>query len=218
MVRSQAAVPALSLDGKRIAANSVVIALHVAALMMLLAPVQTPMSTTVDEPDMQIVQVDEIKPVIPPPPPIPRVTDPKPHPQPSHAATTIAQTQPPSQMTYTDGTELAIPDTGQQVDINTDVGPQEPALAALTTDRSPAPPYPPMALRRGISGTVVLLILVGADGAPIDVSVEQSSGSKLLDEAAQKFVRSHWHFNPALQGSVAIRAYARVPINFTLDR
>ncbi|HMB58059.1 MAG TPA: TonB family protein [Arenimonas sp.] len=217
MVRSQTAVPTLSLDGKRIAANSVVIALHVAALMMLLAPVQTPMSTTMDEPEMQVVQVDEVKPIQPPPPT--PTSDPKPHPQPpSHASTPIAQIAPPSEITYTDGTEQAIPDTGQQVDVDTDVGPSEPALAALTTDRAPAPPYPPMALRRGITGTVVLLVLVGADGAPLDVSVEQSSGSKLLDEAAQKFVRSHWHFNPALQGSIAISAYARVPINFTLGR
>ena len=42
MVALLAPTPRLSLDGKRIAANSVVIALHVAVAMILLAPVSAP--------------------------------------------------------------------------------------------------------------------------------------------------------------------------------
>ena len=84
------------------------------------------------------------------------------------------------------------------------------------TDRAPAPPYPAQAQRRRISGTVVLLVLVDATGQPARVDIEQSSGSSLLDEAAQKFILARWHFVPAQQGGVAISAYARVPVNFIL--
>ena len=37
-----------------------------------------------------------------------------------------------------------------------------------------------------------------------------------LAEAAQKFVRARWHFQPAQQGGAAVSAYARVPVTFVL--
>jgi protein TonB len=55
-----------------------------------------------------------------------------------------------------------------------------------------------MAVQRGIEGTVMLRIHVDAGGKPIEVSIEKSSGSRILDEAALK-VR---------QGALAFRARA----------
>ncbi|MFX4558847.1 TonB family protein, partial [Acinetobacter baumannii] len=42
--------------------------------------------------------------------------------------------------------------------------------------QSPPPRYPPQALRRGESGTVLVRVRVGADGTLEDVSIADSSG------------------------------------------
>ncbi|KFN42262.1 energy transducer TonB [Arenimonas oryziterrae] len=214
MVHAHSRFPALALDGKRIAANSFVIALHAGALMLLLAPMQSPAPAVEDDITTEVSWIEALPPPPPPPPPPVQTVRPQTVPHPT-AVTRTTPVEPTAQITYEDGTEVFVPDTGE-ADTSFDPGP--PTLAALTADRAPPPPYPAMAQRRGITGTVVLLILVGPDGSPIDVAIEQSSGSKLLDEAAQKFVKARWHFNPALQGGVAISAYARVPINYTMDR
>jgi periplasmic protein TonB len=214
MVTMPAPTPRLSLDGKRIAANSVVIALHVAAVMVLLAPVSAPAPVMTPETTTTIFFPETMIEPIKPPDPVPvHEVRPVTHPTPTPVA--VPTPPDPSEMTYDDGTELAVPDTGPTTP--TDFGTTtSPAIQSLVTDRAPAPPYPAMALRRHITGTVVLLILVDASGSPAQVDIEQSSGSALLDEAAQKFIRARWHFVPAQQNGVAVSAYARVPINFTL--
>ena len=216
MVAMPAPTPRFALDGKRIAANSVVIALHVAAAMLLLAPISRPEPVPTPEVTTEVTIVEPPIRVIPPPlPPIEHVIR---QVTPAVPTTrTIEQVLPPtSDVVYDDGSEALVVDTGQVVPpfIGETVGP--PTIQSLMTDRAPAPPYPAMAQRRGLSGTVVLMILVDATGNPVQVDIEQSSGSSLLDEAAQKFIRARWHFVPAQQGGVAISAYARVPINFTL--
>jgi periplasmic protein TonB len=216
MVALLAPTPRLALDGKRIAANSVVITLHVAAALLLLAPISRPEPVATPEVTTEITLVEPPIKVIPPPLPpiervIPQVTPPVP------TTRTIEQVLPPtSDVVYDDGSDTVVVDTGQVVPPFTGdtVGP--PTIQALMTDRAPAPPYPQMAQSRGIGGTVVLMILVDAGGNPVQVDIEKSSGSSLLDEAAQKFIRARWHFVPAQQGGVAISAYARVPINFQL--
>lgn len=211
MVATHPAFPTLALDGKRIAANAVVIALHAAALMLLLAPISSP-EPVAREDDPIVITFKER-----PERPIPIVVPVQPvRPVTRQAPTTRPVEVPvvPSEMTYDDGTEIAIPDIGPVVDTTFDTG--APTVQALVADRAPAPPYPPMAERRRQAGTVVLLVLVDAGGNPVQVDVEQSSGFKLLDDAAQKFVLARWHFQPAQKDGVAISAYARVPVNFVL--
>jgi len=91
-------------------------------------------------------------------------------------------------------------------------------FAQIVADVSPTPPYPAQALRRRIQGEVVLRIRVDVRGEPVEVSVETSSGSSLLDEAAVKFVKARWHFVPAMQDGQAVEALARLPIDFSLPR
>ena len=90
-------------------------------------------------------------------------------------------------------------------------------FAQIRADVSPAPPYPAQALRRHVTGEVMLRVRVDAQGRPVSAVVETSSGSKLLDDAALKFVLARWHFIPATQDGGAIEAYALVPINFVID-
>ena len=82
--------------------------------------------------------------------------------------------------------------------------------------RNPPPMYPAIARRSGEEGTVMLRVLVGRDGAPLKVEVDQSSRSRLLDDAAQDAVKG-WRFVPARRGTETIEAWVRVPVSFRLE-
>lgn len=91
----------------------------------------------------------------------------------------------------------------------------EPSLNASYLN-NPSPEYPYQAKRKGIQGKVMLEVKVTADGKAKDVSISSSSGSKLLDEAAQTAVRN-WRFIPAHRGTEAVEATVLVPVAFKLS-
>ena len=80
---------------------------------------------------------------------------------------------------------------------------------------NPKPPYPRMAVRLRIEGTVILLVQVLPDGKAGEVRVTQSSGNGLLDDSALKTVKT-WRFTPARKDGVITTAFVRVPIMFSL--
>ena len=82
--------------------------------------------------------------------------------------------------------------------------------------QTPAPRYPPQALRRGERGTVMVRVEIGPDGVPGAVSVANSSGSRLLDRAAVDAVR-RWRFRPAQANGRPTVGSVLVPISFTPD-
>jgi len=93
-------------------------------------------------------------------------------------------------------------------------------VAAAASDRpvplpgqSPAPSYPPAALRRGESGTVVVQVLVDASGQPLDAKVIQRSGSRDLDRAALEAVRG-WRFQPAQSNGQPMQGTLEIPFDF----
>jgi protein TonB len=97
------------------------------------------------------------------------------------------------------------------------------AAAPVTLPRSdaaylnnPRPAYPLAARRRGDQGTVLIRVLVTADGAAASVGLEKTSGHSALDEAALAAVKS-WRFVPARQGTQAIESPYVVPVVFKLD-
>jgi periplasmic protein TonB len=75
--------------------------------------------------------------------------------------------------------------------------------------------YPERARKRNQEGTVVVHALIGPDGKPIEVSVAQSSGHKLLDEAARDAI-SNCAFVPQKVGGRAVKAIVEIPIPFKL--
>jgi protein TonB len=81
---------------------------------------------------------------------------------------------------------------------------------------NPKPKYPSVARSRGWEGKVVLRVQVSADGDSEGVSVVQSSGHDILDEAAVNAVEG-WRFVPAKRGDTAVSSTVNVPINFKLD-
>ncbi len=94
-----------------------------------------------------------------------------------------------------------------------------PITAARVDTRyldNPAPPYPPMSRRLGETGQVMLRVQVNAQGAVLDVAIEQSSGYPRLDAAARAAVMK-WRFVPARQGDDTIGSYVLVPMRFDLE-
>ena len=95
-------------------------------------------------------------------------------------------------------------------------GTYSPAIFAADYLSNPRPAYPPLARRRGEEWQVLLRVLVSTAGRAAQLELQQSSGSALLDEAAQAAVRQ-WKFVPAQRGGVAVESRVLVPIVFRLE-
>ncbi|MCX8500861.1 MAG: energy transducer TonB, partial [Alphaproteobacteria bacterium] len=80
----------------------------------------------------------------------------------------------------------------------------------------PRPPYPKLAEAQGLTGRVVIRVLVSTEGKILRAEVAKSSGSNMLDEAARRGVLS-WKFKPGRQASGAVNTAVDIPIDFTLD-
>jgi TonB family protein len=92
-----------------------------------------------------------------------------------------------------------------------------PAVDRDQSYRQLAPPkYPAEALAAQQSGNVVLRVLVGADGKPLQVEVERSSEVASLDAAAIESVE-HWQFNPGMRAGQPVEGWVLVPISFRHD-
>ncbi|HEX5363081.1 MAG TPA: energy transducer TonB [Gallionella sp.] len=80
---------------------------------------------------------------------------------------------------------------------------------------NPRPSYPMVARRMGWEGRVVLNVEVRSAGDCGEVSVFQSSGHEVLDNAALRTVKS-WHFVPASRAGHPVTQWFKVPIQFSL--
>ena len=56
------------------------------------------------------------------------------------------------------------------------------------------PPYPDVSVMTSEQGTVLLGVVIGKDGMPGDVQIEQSSGSLRLDITARVHVKANWRW------------------------
>ncbi len=63
---------------------------------------------------------------------------------------------------------------------------------------------------------MLLRVLVGLDGKPVQIEVEKSSRSRLLDRAAIDAVQG-WVFNPGLRDGKPVQGWVLVPISFKLS-
>jgi protein TonB len=203
------------LDFQRIAGTSLVIALHAAVALVLFMPVQQVAAPVAEDLPLILSVIPKYIPPPPPPPP-PPIDSHVIHTAQQAAPTAVVQSKPTEEIVDpTDqGKEPYIPPHVDAV-IPHDIG---PSFVEIAADIAPAPTYPTMALRRAQEGRVLLRVLVDEQGRPAQVSVEQSSGFRLLDESALKIVQSRWHFVPAQRNGIAIAAYALVPVVFQIAR
>jgi protein TonB len=197
----------------RVGALSGALSLHLVVLLLLLIP---PVALRVlDPPPPDITHVRVLdpppkleEPPLPTPPKvIPEVRQKPVRPAPPAAvAPPIVESPLPAQQA-----DPTPPPRDQAPTAPVDVAPT--ALAYNVRTRIA---YPRDAARMHQHGTVILSVLVGADGVPQSIEIEKSSGWRSLDNAARDAVR-HWTFQPGTRNGIATALWARVPISFDLQ-
>ena len=78
-----------------------------------------------------------------------------------------------------------------------------------------APKYPRKAQRKRQEGTVLVRVLVSANGENKDIVLHKSSGYESLDKAALKAV-SGWLIKPAIVTGKAVSSWVEIPVVFSL--
>ncbi len=215
MIASVRMSPLAALSLPRIGAWSASLTIHLAILALLLStPAAIRLVQQVKADQQTVVHFIQPKPVeVEPAPPVPA---------PHHtAAPTVYHVAPmtPVQTERTPVSETPVEELPVSPPLETISGTSlsdDVAPSAIAYGSKTSVPYPVDAWRRHEQGTVILRVLVDADGNVLTVEVETSSGSPRLDRAARDAVKS-WRFNPAKHGGVALSAWARVPVSFNLS-
>lgn len=115
----------------------------------------------------------------------------------------------PTKAPITEDVELASP---MQQDASSSVRARASTAGHVNID----PPYPARAMRRRMEGTVFLNVTIGTDGRAKRVELAESSGHRILDNQALKYVK-RWKFTPAKDGSgQPVEDTLRLPITFDL--
>ena len=91
----------------------------------------------------------------------------------------------------------------------------EAARSKARPGQNARPEYPRAARAAGWEGTVMLRVEILADGKAGIVSVDQTSGHAILDDAALSAVQ-RWRFSPALDGNFPINSVVHLPVRFDL--
>lgn len=93
----------------------------------------------------------------------------------------------------------------------------QPPSAQAQGLQNRAPKYPQLSRKKKEQGTVLLKLLVKADGTVGTISVLKSSGFSRLDQAALQAVK-HWRFVPAKQQGQSIDFWYEMPMTFALNQ
>ncbi|MGN7726188.1 TonB family protein [Luteimonas sp. 22616] len=103
---------------------------------------------------------------------------------------------------------VARPETG---------GDKAPPQADVAANLLAPPKYPADAAANRITGKVVLIVDVAADGSVTDARVEKSEPAGVFDQVSLDAVKS-WKFKPAVENGKPVAGRVRVPVNFAMDR
>lgn len=173
------------------------------------------------QPTPKTIEQPVAKPIPVPPRPQPVATpEPTPQPAPSKvtASTVVAQATPVAPVsapTPPAPTRAEAPPAPAPAPVVTAPSRTEVSTASYSASNQ-KPNYPNMSTRLGEQGTVVLRVLVKADGSAGEVEVKSSSSYPRLDQAAIDAVKT-WRFNPAKIDGKAIDEWYQVPIPFKLQ-
>ncbi|HXJ01838.1 MAG TPA: energy transducer TonB [Micropepsaceae bacterium] len=201
---------------QRAATLSFVAVLHAAVLYAFLTALGVVPMPTIPMPFIGSVIPDDR--VIPPPPPPP---------QPTIEAPRLTETAPPiievplepagpNAITPTQTLPQTVPERPAASE-----PPASPPTIVITPARAIAwthtiPDYPAISRRLGEQGTLRLKLAIAADGTVSDARVEASSGYQRLDEAAVQWVKTHWRYEPAMQGTKPMPSSALAEVTFKL--
>lgn len=173
--------------------------------IMLPPPVATPQPKPEPQPKPQPEPKPQQKPKPTPKP----LAKPLPKAPPSEKAVSAPKVQPPPPAVKTAKTAPA------------KAAPSTPAIQPPSAEaqglQNKAPLYPQLSRKKKEQGTVLLLILVKADGTVGDIKLKTSSGYSRLDQAARQAVK-RWQFQPALKDGKPIDFWYELPLKFTLNQ
>lgn len=210
------------LDAARILTMSGTIAINLIAMGMLMMPLTIPPPATWDEPTIRhpVREIPKDKPVVVEivekavePAPVAQQVKPETLAPATHQANnTVVIAETGSEQVVE---KINVENTGPATDFGTAVS-IAPTAVQLEYLSAPPPKYPRGALQRHIEGTVLLQVLVGIDGRPLEVTVSQSSGNRELDEAARSQILKRWSFRAAMKNGQAVQAIGLVPVAFSL--
>lgn len=94
--------------------------------------------------------------------------------------------------------------------------PKMVAVTGVSYKRAPDAEYPESARDRGEQGVALIKTFIGVNGKVESATVEKSSGSRQLDQAAIRAVKRA-SFYPYQENGVAAAVYTLIPIEFTLE-
>ena len=80
------------------------------------------------------------------------------------------------------------------------------------------PQYPGVARRAGLQGTVILLVVVEADGSVGRIEVMRSPEQRWGFDLAAIDAVKEWRYRPALMNDRPVAAYIQVMVEFSLSR
>jgi protein TonB len=211
--------------------SAAVVATHAALLWLALHSLSTPTLPSSGEHLILASVVAEVPAMVtarPTPAPTPAQATQRPPVQ-TLPRTTAVQTAPSAvlaaaaESTPVTSTAPASPATAAQTSAQTSARTAAPAPAAVVLPSSdadylnnPAPVYPRMSRRMGEQGTVLVRVLISADGRAEQAEIRTSSGYARLDEAALDTVK-RWRYVPGKRAGTAEAMWFNVPVRFVLD-
>jgi protein TonB len=80
------------------------------------------------------------------------------------------------------------------------------------------PKYPDLARRAGLQGTVILLVVIEADGTVGEIEVIKNPDQRWGFDLAAIDAIKRWRYQPALMNGRPVAAYIQVMVEFTLAR
>ncbi|MES2403630.1 MAG: TonB family protein [Pseudomonadota bacterium] len=197
-------------------AMALTLSLNLAILLFALRP-STPFPVQVPIPVSLQATIVQPPPAVAPPPKLPTLRVAR-HVDTPSVRVAIAHPAPisiPALAAITPIVPLAISANAVSTDTTAMAGDSEATIAYETAT---PPAYPIQALRSGAQGTVLLKVLVDTSGKPVQVAIERSSGSRILDDTARQHVLAAWRFHAAMRDGHAIEAWALVPVKFNLSQ
>ena len=186
----------------------------VAALVFTLQYVDAP----VLRPDITVVKVPPLpdEPKIPIPPPEIFTAPPLQTPIPPEVVLTYTPPTPTTAISVPPPPLPAQP-TPQRVEPTPLPPPPVFTAARSIASTHTTPEYPPISRRLREQGTMRLKLTIDEKGIVTQATVVNSTGFQRLDEAAVSWVKSHWRYTPAMQGTKAVPSMTDAIVEFRLQ-
>lgn len=204
--------------GRRLVGIAVVIALHVALVAALVMGLGQQAMDMLRKPMVaKIIAAPKPPPPKPPPPPPPRPKlAPRP-PPPVYVPPPEVPVPAPPPVTHAIAAVTSVkPPPAPPAPVAPPAPPPRTAAVIDATHSCTPPDYPSMARRLDESGTVGLRFLIGTDGHVLSGSVVESSGYKMLDEAALRAL-ALCRFKPGTVGGQPVQSWANLKYVWKLE-